>query len=304
MTTRGATDLSGILCVDKPAGMTSHDVVAGVRRITGERRVGHAGTLDPMATGVLVVLVGPATRLAPYLTSEDKLYSARVVFGSATDTDDAEGQVITTLPVPQEVADNGFATGKVESLVGTFEQTPPAYSAIKLAGKKAYDLARAGKEVNIAPRTVSILDARLDGIVEGPPVVWNLTVRVSKGFYVRSLARDLGVSLGTAAHLVGLRRLASGKLTTSNARTLDILEDADDVGEKFIPAREVLEIDAMSVSDAIAEKVSSGMQLPSLLVDDDQAGPFAVVARGRVIAIYARSEHSLVPEAVFPGGIT
>ena len=122
---RGQTDLSGILLVDKPSGMTSHDVVDRVRRATGERRVGHAGTLDPMATGLLVVLVGPAARLAPYLTAAEKTYEARIVFGFETDTDDAEGQVTVTAPVPDEVADPFFAAGTVASLVGTHEQLPP-----------------------------------------------------------------------------------------------------------------------------------------------------------------------------------
>lgn len=304
MSTRGATDLSGVLCVDKPAGMTSHDVVSAVRRISGERRVGHAGTLDPMATGVLVVLVGPATRLAPYLTAKDKFYAARIVFGTATDTDDAEGEIITTLPVPPETSDAESVAKRVAGLVGTFDQTPPAYSAIKLAGKKAYDLARAGKEVTIAPRTVSILEARLDGIVTEPSVSWNLSVRVSKGFYVRSLARDLGSSYGTAAHLGGLRRLASGKLTTSRARTLAALEAAPDIAGAFIPAREVLELENLVVSDDVAQRIASGVQLQATLVDDDQAGPFAVVSNGRVIAVYSRSGQSLVAEAVFPGGIS
>jgi len=303
MSTRGATDLSGIICVDKPAGMTSHDVVAAVRRITGERRVGHAGTLDPMATGVLVVLVGPATRLTPYLTSEEKIYAARITFGSSTDTDDAEGETTSTLPVPAEVSDIRAARAQVEGLVGTIEQTPPAYSAVKLQGKKAYELARAGKEVVIAPRTVRIIEARLDGIIDGPPVSWNITTRVSKGFYIRSLARDLGESLGTAAHLGGLRRLASGKLTTSRARPLESFQAADDISEMFIPSREVLEMETISVSQGIARQVATGSQLPGMLADEDQPGPFAVVAGGKVIGIYARAEEFLKAEAVFPGGI-
>ena len=164
-------------------------------------------------------------------------------------------------------------------------------------------MARAGKEVTIAPRTVKIIEARLDGIMDGPPVSWNITIRVSKGFYVRSLARDLGESFGTAAHLGGLRRLASGKLSTSRARPLESLQTADDISKMFSPAREVLELETISVSSGIARQVATGAELPGMLADEDQPGPFALVAQGKVIAIYARAEESLRAEAVFPGGI-
>ncbi|MRR11860.1 tRNA pseudouridine(55) synthase TruB, partial [bacterium] len=127
MARRGATDLSGVLLVDKPAGMTSHDVVSVVRGATGERRVGHAGTLDPAATGLLVMLVGPATRLGSYLTAADKAYEARIVFGTATDTDDAEGEVLETALVPESLLDEAFARAALAALVGVHEQLPPAY---------------------------------------------------------------------------------------------------------------------------------------------------------------------------------
>src|SRR5512140_2878132 len=134
MAKRGATDLAGILPVDKPAGMTSHDVVAQVRSATGEGRVGHAGTLDPMATGLLVVLVGPFTRLEPYLSQDEKSYLARIGFGTGTDTDDAEGTAVETAPVPECVLDPGFARSTLARVIGPSIQTPPAYSAIKVKG--------------------------------------------------------------------------------------------------------------------------------------------------------------------------
>src|SRR5665648_353727 len=137
-TRRGATDLSGILAVDKPSGITSHDVVAAVRRATGERRVGHAGTLDPVATGLLTILVGPATRLEPYLSGHDKTYVATIAFGTSTDTDDADGAVIQTVPVPGDVIDPDAASRLLASFTGEQLQVPPAYSAIKRGGQVAH----------------------------------------------------------------------------------------------------------------------------------------------------------------------
>ncbi len=303
MSKRGATDLSGILCIDKPAGMTSHDVVSAVRRATGEKRVGHAGTLDPMATGVLVVLVGPATRLAPYLTAADKTYAARIVFGSRTDTDDAEGSTVSTTEVPAQFSDADWAKERVAELVGTAEQTPPAYSAVKLNGKKAYELAREGKPVEVAPRTVTIHEARFDGFHDGGNVAWNVTVRVSKGFYVRSMARDLGASLGADAHLGGLRRLASGTLSSTRARSLKAIESAEDVSDLFIPAASILEFSTLGVSPVVAEQVAVGAALPAVLTEDSEQGPFAIVSSGRLLAIYVRKDDSLVADAVFPGGV-
>ena len=218
---RGATDLSGILAIDKPAGMTSHDVVDRVRRVTGERRVGHAGTLDPMATGLLVVLVGPATRLAPYLTAAEKTYDARIVFGAETDTDDAEGRVTATAPVPDEVGDPFFAAGTVASLVGTHEQVPPAFSAIKRGGVTAYEAARKGEALELEPRTIEVDRRRLLGVECVGEYAWDVEFAVSKGTYIRALARDLGRALDTAAHLGALRRTRSGTLALAQAHTLE-----------------------------------------------------------------------------------
>ena len=212
---RGATGLVGILPVDKPAGMTSHDVVSVVRHSTGERRVGHAGTLDPLATGLLVVLVGPATRLAPWLSAAEKTYAARVVFGTRTDTDDAEGEVVATADVP---ADLGRCRLRGRRACCALErehlQVPPAFSAIKVGGQVAHRAARAGKSLELEPRPIRVLTAALVGIDSGPPLTWDIEVTVSKGTYVRALARDLGQELGTEAHLGALRRTASGTLTS------------------------------------------------------------------------------------------
>ncbi len=213
---RGESGLAGILVVDKPEGLTSHDVVNRVRRALGEKRVGHAGTLDPMATGVLVVLVGPATRLAPYLTAAEKRYRAQIVFGSATDTDDAEGRTIRAAPVPDEAADPFFAAATVAALVGEHDQVPPAFSAIKVDGKTAYREARAGEALELEPRRISVLDARLVGVEVEPEVAWDVQFEVSKGTYIRALARDLGEAMCSAAHLgaCGAPRLGIWRSTT------------------------------------------------------------------------------------------
>ena len=184
MAKRGTTDLCLLLAVDKPSGMTSHDVVNRARRIFGERRIGHTGTLDPLASGVLPLCVGPATRLDNYLTGHDKSYVVSVVFGAATDTDDCEGQVIRTGEVPEEIFDPFFATTFVASLVGKSKQLPPAYSAIKVNGEKAYEAARKGRIIDLTPRDIEVYAAELLGIygLDGlEPPRWDIAFSVSKG---------------------------------------------------------------------------------------------------------------------------
>ncbi len=243
---RGATELSGILAIDKPQGMTSHDVVNRVRRITGERRVGHAGTLDPMATGVLIVLVGPATRLAPYLTSAEKTYDARILFGAETDTDDADGRITLTAPVPDEVCDPFAASGMVASLVGTHEQVPPAFSAIKRGGVTAYEAARKGEALELEPRTIEVKAARLLGVEVEPPS-WDVEFAVSKGTYIRALARDLGRACESAAHLGALRRTRSGAVGLAETHTLEELEAAGDVTALFADPTTALGLPVLEV---------------------------------------------------------
>lgn len=225
MARRASTGYSFIVGVDKPAGMTSHDVVNRVRRIYGERRCGHMGTLDPAATGALAVAVGPATRLDAMLTAHDKAYEFTIAFGSATDTDDAEGEVIKTGPVPARLADAAFARDFVEGLVGKAKQMPPVYSAIKVNGKKACDEARRGRIIDLAPRDIEIYESRLvavEGDREEP--VWRVRMRVSAGTYVRAIARDAGVALQTCAHVGELRRLQAGRLSVRDCVSLEDLE--------------------------------------------------------------------------------
>jgi tRNA pseudouridine55 synthase len=219
-----ATTPSGLIIVDKPAGLTSHDVVARVRRIAGTRKVGHAGTLDPMATGVLVVGVEKATKLLGYLTLTEKEYQATIRLGQSTTTDDAEGEVIGGNP--QTVADESLAAAVAE-LTGEIMQVPPKVSAIKVNGQRAYKLTRAGEAPELAARPVTVHEFTVTAIrseVSGFTDV-DATVRCTSGTYIRSLARDLGARLGTGGHLTALRRTRVGPYTEAHALTLETLAE-------------------------------------------------------------------------------
>lgn len=223
---RGSSGLSLVVGIDKPAGISAHDVVNRCRRIFNERRVGHTGTLDPLATGAMIVCVGPATRLDAYLEADTKEYDARIQFGTATDTDDAEGSAVHTAPVPTWLSDADRAREALAGMVGTQNQMPPLYSAIKVNGVKGYEAARAGKVIALQPRTIEVQAARLKdiGADEQGRTYWDASFSVSKGTYIRSLARDLGRSCGTVAHLAGLRRTRSGRLLLDDCVTLEQME--------------------------------------------------------------------------------
>ena len=299
---RGATELSGILAIAKPCGMTSHDVVNRVRRITGERRVGHAGTLDPMATGLLVVLIGPATRLASYLTAAQKSYDARIVFGVETDTDDAEGRPVRTASVPHEVTDPFAAAGIVSSLVGTHEQVPPSFSAIKRGGVTAYAAARKGVDLELEARVIEVVEARLLGVELDPPA-WDVAFAVSKGTYIRALARDLGRSCDTAAHLGALARTRSGRLSLADAHTLEELEVAADVRDLFSDPIAVLGMPVLDATAQQADAVRDGRPLDASVDDVETGSAIAVANDGRLIAIYASQGSAARPLTVIPGGV-
>lgn len=215
---RRASQTHGVLVIDKPAGVTSHDVVARVRRLTGERRVGHAGTLDPAATGVLPVCVGQATRLVEYLSEADKSYLAEVVLGVQTETDDLEGAIVRLAAPPS------LTRAELQAILAGFTgrqlQRPPAYAAIKVGGRKLYELARAGQAVDLPPRPVTIHRLRL--LAWEPPAM-TLLIDCSKGTYIRSLARDLGARLGCGGYLHALRRLRTGPFCLDDAWSLDEL---------------------------------------------------------------------------------
>jgi len=230
--------VSGVLVVDKPTGLTSHDVVQVIRRGTGIRRAGHTGTLDPRASGVLVVLIGPAVRLSEYVSASDKRYQATIRLGSSTETYDSEGQV-TRHSAIEHITEEDFES-ILEKFVGEIEQVPPPYSAVKVKGRKAYERARKGEDVQLEPRKINVFS--LDLLEWAPPEAV-LDVYCSSGTYVRSLANDLGEELGVGAHLVGLRRTKSGNFTLRDAVLLSQLQEAFTIGEWYkylIPAAEAL----------------------------------------------------------------
>jgi tRNA pseudouridine55 synthase len=215
---------SGLIIVDKPGGMTSHDVVARVRRLAGTRRVGHAGTLDPMATGVLVVGVEKATRLLGYLTLTEKTYVATIRLGQSTSTDDAEGEPTGGSPATDIVP--GALDAEIAELTGDIWQVPPGVSAIKVNGQRAYKLTRAGAAPELAARPVTVYEFTVTAVRQvGDFLDLDAVIRCSSGTYIRALARDLGAALGTGGHLTALRRTAVGPYDLAQAHTLQELED-------------------------------------------------------------------------------
>lgn len=225
---RGESGLSLVVGVDKPSGMSSHDVVNCCRSVFGEKRVGHMGTLDPLASGVLPICIGPATRLASFFLDHDKCYTVRIAFGASTTTDDAEGEILHTAAVPDEVFDPAFAQSFAVSLIGVQKQMPPVYSALKVDGVKACDAARRGRIIDLSPREIEVFDAHIEGIegfCPGESPVWEMSLHVSKGTYIRSLARDIGTALGTCAHVATLRRTRVGALGIDECVGLDTLAD-------------------------------------------------------------------------------
>ncbi len=230
--------ISGIMVVDKPSGITSHDVVAIIRKGTGLRRIGHTGTLDPRASGVLVILFGPAVRLSEYLVCDKKGYEAMIRFGSVSDTYDGDGNVIQTGHDAPE--DEDEIMDAMADFVGDIVQIPPAYSAIKIHGQKAYDLARQGKDVVLEGRHVTVYS--FDFIEYVRPEL-TADIICSSGTYIRSIAHDLGQKLGCGAYLSGLRRTMSGKFTLRDAVPLPDLQKAFENGtwyQYLIPAAEAL----------------------------------------------------------------
>ena len=297
---RGQSGLSAVLAIDKPVGLSSHDVVNRVRAMAGERRVGHAGTLDPAASGLLIVCVGPATRLSSYIMGHDKRYVAHIRFGSATNTDDEEGEVIATAPVDDEVCDPFIATDFVSGLIGEHVQVPPTFCAIKKDGKTMYKLAREGIAPQLDERPYTIYDAALVGIEMGDEPVWTLELSVSKGTYIRAIARDIGEALGTRAHLCGLRRTACGDIAIAEAVTLEELAEGGIAAHALDPLTALsLPSLAMDGPDVVAIASGKTLTAPPHLAD----GECALTYNGRLLAIYACENDVLVPRTVIPGGV-
>ncbi|WP_433503331.1 tRNA pseudouridine(55) synthase TruB [Pseudonocardia halophobica] len=284
----------GLVIVDKPGGLTSHDVVARLRRILRTRKVGHAGTLDPMATGVLVCGVERGTKLLGHLALDTKAYTATIRLGAATTTDDAEGEVVSTADA-SGVEDGAIASG-MAALTGEILQVPSSVSAIKIDGKRAYARVRAGETVEIPARPVTVSEFEL---LERRGADLDVVVSCSSGTYVRALARDLGAALGVGGHLTALRRTRVGPFDLGHARTLEELEAAPglslDLDAAVATAFPRLDVDAGGATD-----VSHGKRLPAAGL----TGTYGVFAPdGRVLALMADSGGAAKPVVVLaPAG--
>ncbi|GAA1280567.1 tRNA pseudouridine(55) synthase TruB [Pseudonocardia aurantiaca] len=269
---------SGLVIVDKPGGLTSHDVVARLRRILRTRKIGHAGTLDPMATGVLVCGVGRGTKLLGHLALDTKAYTATIRLGAATTTDDAEGEVLSTADAGG-LTDAGIAAG-MAALTGAIEQVPSSVSAVKIDGKRAYARVRAGEEVVLPARPVTVSAFELLAR-RGPDL--DVAVECSSGTYVRALARDLGAGLGVGGHLTALRRTRVGPFTLEHARTLEALEADPGLS---LPLDEAVGVafPRRDLDPTLAADISHGRPLPA----GGYEGTYGVFAPdGRALALVA-----------------
>jgi tRNA pseudouridine55 synthase len=250
--------MDGVLVIDKPSGPTSFDVVRQVRSLLKLKKVGHTGTLDPMATGVLPLCLGEATKVAGFITEGDKAYDATVRLGAETDTQDAQGQVTARAPVPPLTS--ALLESALARFRGSFDQVPPMYSAVKVAGKRLYELARAGEEVERAARHVTVYELVLRDYSADR---LQLSVRCSKGFFVRTLAFDLGRALGCGAHLEALRRTHSGPFTLAQAlplADLPALAKEGALAPRLVSMADALvELPEVRVSAAEAQRVSHGV---------------------------------------------
>ncbi len=296
---RSTSDLAGVLVVDKPAGPTSHDVVQRVRRATGQRRAGHTGTLDPSATGVLVLCLGRATRLVRFLQAGTKTYAARMVLGVETSTQDADGDVVATADA-SHVDERGLCE-VLTRFQGAIEQIPPMVSAVKVGGERLHEKARRGEEIAREPRRATVHDLVLDAFRPGQHAEASFLVTCSSGTYVRTLAHDVGRELGVGGSLTSLRRVANGPFTVEEAHDPDAVAAASEAGS----LHELL----VSTEDAVARvmptvdvedpdrvrELTQGGSLPAQGVD----GPFAVRAGHRLIGIYRDHDDLARPELVW-----
>ncbi|MFD1712891.1 tRNA pseudouridine(55) synthase TruB [Amnibacterium flavum] len=280
----------GILLVDKPEGLTSHGVVARVRRAAGTRKVGHAGTLDPMATGLLVAGIGSATRLLTYFVGLDKQYLATIRLGQSTTTDDREGEALAEAVPAASISDEAIASA-VDDLTGEISQVPSSVSAIKVDGQRSYARVRAGEEVVLAARGVTIADftvlARRDDPAGAPAGAVDLDVRVdcSSGTYIRALARDLGAALGVGGHLTALRRTRVGPFAVADATPLDELMQSDrPMADLIPPARAAARLFAtIDLDGTQATDLGNGKKVP---VDAADGSPVAAVGpAGDLVAL-------------------
>lgn len=294
---RQPAELHGILAIDKPQGWTSHDVVARLRRIAGQREVGHGGTLDPLATGVLPLGLGQGTRVLEYLAGGAKRYAATVRLGTATNTYDAEGTV--TRSAPWEQITRAALRAALDRFTGQIMQRPPAFSAIKRDGEPAYARARRGEAVELEPRPVVVY--RIDLTRFAPPEL-DLDVECGSGTYIRSLAHDLGEALGSAAHLSALRRTAVGSLVAADAVPLAALDAAGRPlleASLLAPDQPVLGLPALVLGEDGARRVRQGQQVAAGA--DDPPRCRAYDAEGFFVALLRREGERWQPAKVFGG---
>jgi tRNA pseudouridine55 synthase len=292
----------GVVNLDKPVGPTSHDMVGLMRRLTGTRRIGHAGTLDPLASGVLPILVGAATRFSEELTGGRKRYDAVIRIGQTSATDDAEGPIAAVdAPLPSEEA----IAAAISGFVGTFDQRPPAYSARKVAGRTAYRAARAGEPIDLPSRTVTV--DSIDVLELSPGEGWldvRIDLRCAPGTYVRSIARDLGERLGSGAHLHALRRTEAAGLLAEDALTPDRLEELATEGrlaEAVRPVGGLLPLPSVSLDADAVWRFVHGATQPH---DDGASGRVKVLdGAGELIGVGSVTEGELRPEKVVPQGL-
>ena len=289
--------IHGWIIIDKPGGLSSNAVVGRVRRLTGAAKVGHAGTLDPMATGVLPMALGEATKIVSYLMDGAKAYRFTVRWGEQRDTDDAEGEVVATSdarPAKEQIL------AVLGNFIGDIEQVPPVFSAIKIEGKRAYALARADQAPEMKPRTIHIEDLKLLSVVDADHAEFEAVS--GKGAYMRSLARDLGTALGTVGHIVQLRRIAVGPFDEKQAISLDKLESlrhSAPLSEHLLPVETVLDdIPALALTETEARKLSQGQAIPVLPVAS--RSPLKNIGQGDVVRVMA--EGRLVALAKINGG--
>jgi tRNA pseudouridine55 synthase len=290
------SSINGVLPIDKPAGPTSHDIVAKARRALGVRRIGHTGTLDPFASGLLLLCVGPATRLAEYLTSQTKSYSAGMLLGVSTDTDDLQGSPVSESDDWRELTRDRVLAAFAEQ-TGELQQIPPQYSAKKIDGERMYDVARRGGTVELAASPVTVYNLTVTRL-ELPEV--DFEVDCSTGTYIRSIARDVGASLGVGGHLTSLRRTRIGSISVEQALPLDRLSDTDSVMDALLaPATALGSMPRATLDRSEVAAVRMGKSVGTDL-EAPEATPIAILgADGELVGIGERVGTRLQPRKVF-----
>jgi len=293
------TSLSGILLVDKPSGPTSHDVVGRIRKAADTRRVGHAGTLDPFASGLLLLLLESSTRLSEYFLGMDKEYEATVHLGVETATHDLQGEVVSESPDWGHLSSQHLEEA-LEGLRGKILQKPPAYSAKKIQGESAHRRVRRGEEVDLAPVEVEIKELR---VLEVTLPDLRLGVRCSSGTYIRALARDMGRALKVGGHLSSLRRTAIGPFSLASASPLDDLRDIQGVQERLLaPAVALAHFPSIEVGEDEAARIRQGQFLPVQALGIPEETPLRILMDGELVAVAAREGGHLKPRKVFAHG--